>query len=93
MVSSASDPPITIMVHSRSKIVDIWSVPYVQTITAVLVPVTIQGQSLILGEVDLYTIIIVNSNNIPTTGAMVITYPATLTLRDSGCSNDIIGGS
>lgn len=40
-----------------------------------------------------YTIDVTNSKNIPTTGAITISLPSELIVRENGCRNYIAGGS
>jgi len=40
-----------------------------------------------------YTITVSNSKNIPTTGAITITIPTGLVIRENGCRNYVAGGS
>jgi hypothetical protein len=60
---------------------------------AVLVPVTVTAAIPTVNAISDYTVTIKNSKNIPKGGAIEITYPSPLTPLESGCRNDIIGGS
>ena len=61
--------------------------------SAILVTVTVTAANTNKNEISDYTVSVKNLKNIPKGGAIEIKYPASLTPLESGCRNDIIGGS
>jgi hypothetical protein len=92
-IVAADDPPLVMYVYTRSKLVDVYTIPFLQKMQFVSVTVAVSVDKAFVNQIATYTIAITNTKNIPTTGAIEIFYPPELSPREYGCRNDILGGS
>jgi hypothetical protein len=90
-----SDPPIKILVYTRSKLVEIYEVTFTQVLNFVPITPTITcyGGPCYLDQVNDFIISWSNPKNIPNSGAITVVFPTGLTPKENGCRNDVVGGS